>query len=277
MNMLVCLRIRNSKIKLLHTLNAFRSIQRRMTLDLRELGTRDRALGDVRYLKRKGPEEGRAAYYETDEEKQRHELYKDLDMDKGELPKVSIHDLVKVKCEESIDITHDGLVDINKYRFDRRFENQYNSTCPIMPVYHQTFGQPVDRQEMSAQFDLSRNQDVKKDETQKLVGRADKIYVHRDTGLPLVKDDFDINILYDATFLDVRALEEELLKICSFYINKLEPVLDRGDLSNIYPGVDRLRILDEALQLEAKYQEAKFALLQAYLECYEHVSDILCQ
>lgn len=38
-----------------------------------------------------------------------------------------------------------------------------------------------------------------------------------------------------------------------------------------------MRILDEALQLEVKYQEEKLNLLLTYLECYEHVSDILCQ
>ena len=83
MNMLLCLRLRKSKIKLLHSLNAFRSIQRRLTLDIREMGTRDRVLGDVRYMKRKGPEEGRTTYYEPDEEKQREELYKDMDIEHG--------------------------------------------------------------------------------------------------------------------------------------------------------------------------------------------------
>ena len=31
---------------MLYTLNAFRSIQKRMALDLREFGSRDRAMGD---------------------------------------------------------------------------------------------------------------------------------------------------------------------------------------------------------------------------------------
>lgn len=37
---------RDSKIKLLYTLNVFRAIQKRLTLDLREVGTRDRVMGD---------------------------------------------------------------------------------------------------------------------------------------------------------------------------------------------------------------------------------------
>ena len=44
--MLLVLKIRNNKAHLLHLMNSFRSVQRRITLDLREMGTRDRALGD---------------------------------------------------------------------------------------------------------------------------------------------------------------------------------------------------------------------------------------
>lgn len=38
---------RDNKIKLLYGLNYFRSIQKRLMLDLREFGTRERVLGDV--------------------------------------------------------------------------------------------------------------------------------------------------------------------------------------------------------------------------------------
>ena len=65
----------------------------------------------------------------------------------------------------------------------------------------------------------------------------------------LVKDDFGINIIYDCAFLDVESLESEIVKIASFFINKIEPVLDR-DLTNIYPTVDRLLILDEIMSYE---------------------------
>lgn len=42
---------RDSKTKLLYTLNAFRSIQKRLALDLREFGTRDRVMGDINNIK----------------------------------------------------------------------------------------------------------------------------------------------------------------------------------------------------------------------------------
>jgi hypothetical protein len=42
---------REQKTKLLYTLNTFRSIQRRLTLELREMGTRDKVLGDAFLVK----------------------------------------------------------------------------------------------------------------------------------------------------------------------------------------------------------------------------------
>ena len=47
-----------------------------------------------------------------------------------------MNDLIKVQCHELIDVAKDPLVDINKYRFDGKFENHYHTTCPIIPVYH---------------------------------------------------------------------------------------------------------------------------------------------
>jgi hypothetical protein len=41
------LKMREKKIKLLHVLNYFRAIQRRITLDMKEMGTRDRVMGDL--------------------------------------------------------------------------------------------------------------------------------------------------------------------------------------------------------------------------------------
>jgi hypothetical protein len=64
--MLKYLKARDSKIKLLYTLNVFRAVQKRITLELREMGTRDRILGDCNYL---GPmENSKDEDYDTDDE-----------------------------------------------------------------------------------------------------------------------------------------------------------------------------------------------------------------
>ena len=55
--------------------------------------------------------------------------------------------------------------------------------------------------------------------------------------------------MYDSTFADMRVVEQELLKIVSFYINKIEPLQDR-DLRNILPAVDRMGIIREVIECE---------------------------
>lgn len=37
-------------------------------------------------------------------------------------------------------IYKDSLIDINKYRFQGLMQNYLNSTCPIVPKFHSTFG-----------------------------------------------------------------------------------------------------------------------------------------
>jgi hypothetical protein len=78
--------------------------------------------------------------------------------------------------------------------------------------------------------------------------------------------------MYDASLNDMQTLELELIKICSFYINKVEPLTDT-DLRNILPTLDRQRMLTEICDLEEQYQRAKLELCQSYMECYQHTSD----
>jgi hypothetical protein len=42
-------------------------------------------------------------------------------------------------------VIHDDMVDIMKFHFNKRFSATVLSTCPIVPKYHATFGEPVDR------------------------------------------------------------------------------------------------------------------------------------
>lgn len=60
-----------------------------------------------------------------------------------------------------------------------------------------------------------------------MLGRVDEIYLSEKAGgYYFVKDDFDVHVMFDATFLDMQNLENEMLKIGSFYLHKLEPLLD---------------------------------------------------
>lgn len=66
----------------------------------------------------------------------------------------------------------------------------------------------------------ARVSDNKKEEGKKLLGRIDDISFNDKFGLYFVKDDFGLHIMFDSALFDMKCLEQEVLKICSFYINK---------------------------------------------------------
>jgi hypothetical protein len=143
-------------------------------------------------------------------------------------------------------------VDINKVRFNKKFAARINSSCPIVPKYHATFGEATDRQEVSAEYEFDRDCDPKKIHATQIQNRVDKIVENKEHKCYIVTDDFGINVMYDASLKDMQALEIEMVKICSFYINKVEPLTDT-DLRNILPTLDRQRMLTEIIDLEDQY------------------------
>ena len=129
---------------------------------------------------------------------------------------------------------------------------------------------------MSAELEALKKSDHRKEEAKKLLGRIDDITFNEKCGVYLVKDDFGLHVMFDATFMDMRAMEQEALKICSFYINKQEPVIEQ-DFRNIYPTVDRLELLGDIFDCELQYQNTKVELVLSLMECYEHITDVLEQ
>ena len=114
------------------------------------------------------------------------------------------------------------------------------STCPVLPKYHIAYGEPIQRQEALAEFEVNKDADPRKAMSQRLLGRIDHISEFED--VVLVADDFGVNIMYDATFADMRVLEQEMLRIMSYFINKLEPMQDQ-DFRNVFPAVDRFKLV----------------------------------
>ena len=74
----------------------------------------------------------------------------------------------------------------------------------------------------------------------------------------------------------MKGMEEELIKICSYFLNKSE-VLQDVHTEKPLPAKDRLQVLSDLLECEAKFQFKKVKLCLAYLECYEHIVDPLEQ
>jgi hypothetical protein len=98
------LNARSPKTKLLYTLNAFRAIQRRITLELRELGTRDRIIGDRDESAPVKPMEKMADI-------QNIAVNDDDSNDSGMLPNGE----ETASLKERINLGKDPLIDINKF------------------------------------------------------------------------------------------------------------------------------------------------------------------
>ena len=263
---------REAKTKLLYLLNAFRSIQKRITLELRELGSRDRVTFDCNVVKPKEKTTNTQSMDETDIDVNNENMTQTMNAAK----KSGGVDIEDSKASTITNVVMEELVDINRYRMNNLFHNGILSTCPVIPKYHLAYGEPIERQEVSFEYETFKDADPGKGQAQRLLGRIDKIESHEKSGCLLVTDDFGIHVMYEATFGDMRALEEELLRTVSYYVNKVEPLQD-SDLRNIFPSVDRFAMILECMELEQQFQTAKMDVIYCYLECYEHTCDVLEQ
>ena len=81
--------------------------------------------------------------------------------------------------------------------------------------------------------------------------------------------------MYDASLEDMSHFEEELLKIGTHYIRKNEHDFDFDKFE--YALVDRVEELEDLLQMELEYNFAKSQVILAYLDAFEHISDVLTQ
>lgn len=74
----------------------------------------------------------------------------------------------------------------------------------------------------------------------------------------------------------MKDLEEELLKIGSYFISKHETLINTEN-DKPFPVIDRLSLIEDLLEDEASFQFNKVQLIQAYMESYEHITDPLEQ
>lgn len=83
-------------------------------------------------------------------------------------------------------------------------------------------------------------------------------------------------IMYDASLHDIVSLEEELIKIGTYYIQKQEYLLDI-EVKDPIPSIDRGAVCSELLEYEHQYQYAKLKVVETFMEAYEHTCDIMEQ
>ena len=82
-----------------------------------------------------------------------------------------------------------------------------------------------------------------------------------------------IYVLYDCALQDMKSLEDELIRIGSYYIQRSELLLSSD--TKPMPSRDRQELVSDLTNKELEFQFAKVRLVQLYLECYEHITDPL--
>ncbi|KAI8844928.1 hypothetical protein BC829DRAFT_281087 [Chytridium lagenaria] len=127
---------------------------------------------------------------------------------------------------------------------------------------------------------------VKKNESQEDIRyiKKSKIYITDLKG---------ISLIYDVTLEDMKALDKELLKLATIFINNglngreaislgymdelrfkmADRKAEIKDITFLNPAIDRSQLLLELYDAEVKFQYAKIDAINAFLEIYEHCSD----
>jgi hypothetical protein len=97
-----------------------------------------------------------------------------------------------------------------------------------------------------------------------------------------VLNEFGIPIIYEEALQDMVALEEEMIKIGSYYINQYEHrQVSSGNftMKSIFSRpsymVDRPQLVQDMFDKEMEFQYTKVSLIEVLLETYEHTTDPL--
>ena len=83
------------------------------------------------------------------------------------------------------------------------------------------------------------------------MNRIDFIEINDTLQEVYVKDDFGIYIMYDCVLQDMKFMEDELIKLGSYYINKSEVLIDPK--KRPLPSRDRQEVMYDLLTQEADF------------------------
>jgi hypothetical protein len=199
-------RARDAKTRILYCMNYFRSIQKRIALDLREFGTRDRVdshlVNPFTYSEEASKHVSRNASYQMFEKSMAgmdNSSMMSGDDEKGaeDARKMTVFD------SEALDKMR-NMASVRMYKVNGRFNSKVFSTTPGYPKFHTTFGEPTVHMNASEEQENTMNGGGVGKEAVRLIGRIDKIEFSEEkvngeiVEEVYVKDDFGIYIMYDA-------------------------------------------------------------------------------
>ena len=136
---------RDNKTKILYALNYFRSIQKRLALDLREFGTRERMETHLTNPMVHSAEANsqvvnaaRSAVSMASKPKKQNKSGNLIE----DISETKLHKRLTVFDEEAISKMRD-MVSMRMYKNNGYFNNRVFNTCPAYPKFHDTYGEPV--------------------------------------------------------------------------------------------------------------------------------------
>lgn len=122
-------------------------------------------------------------------------------------------------------------VTFKAYKLRETYDPLVMSTCPIVPKHHRTFGRPSIYEHVSRENEMER--DVPRanfKRMQSLLNKRDRVHVDFQTQEVYVTNEFGMRILYHEALNDMMQIEEELIKIGSYFINKYEYVVKNNEV-----------------------------------------------
>ncbi|CDW75700.1 UNKNOWN [Stylonychia lemnae] len=275
------MKIRDTKTKLLYALNFFRAVQKRLTLDLREFVGREVVSQNV---DSQPPQE--AIYTGKSSQIISGNInysFKQTDktLDKNE-PKIEPqlkdeNDVEDNEHDEDQQFDKTNLLDVKKWKYNGQFHNHMLNTCPIIPQFHSTHGEPL--QDKFTQQDFTDSKSTTKThvtrKSSSYLTRMDFFKVNEESKEIFVIDDYGMYILYDCSLDDMVQLDKEILKIGTYFIKKNESQFDFKQYK--FPLVERFQLMEDIVVSEFEFYYIKAKLVMVYLEAYEHICDPLEQ
>lgn len=134
---------RDCKIKIMYALNFCRAVQKRLSLDLREFGTRERIDSHL----------SQPYVHSTDADKKvvtnvnlSKSPYNDISNSKTNKQLIEENKFEKMTVFDSKVINNmKNMASVRMYKVNGTFNNKVYSTCPAVPKFHCTFGEPTMR------------------------------------------------------------------------------------------------------------------------------------
>jgi hypothetical protein len=250
--MLRYLKARDFKTKLLNAMNYYREIQKRLACDMLEMGSRDRLNLNCSVVSPKDI----------------------ANHAKKLLRKATMNDLLLEALEGESDIDH--FVSIKGFKHKKMFKPIITASSPCLPKLHMAAEGAAQPFSMSEEEDYLNSGEMPTEQAKRLRGRVCKREFTNDFLDVKIIDEDGTSIMYDTSLHDMVSLEDELIKIGTFYIRKQEYLID-VEIKEPMSSIDRGAICAQILEFEHKFQYAKIKLIEEFMKIYEHTIDIVEQ